>query len=135
MGRRRANARLGAHVPREMGMQVLVLLQIMRKVGDLIRVKMKRDKTLKLSYQEFEGKALSEDQVTALYDAAGILEPEPDQKKNLKATRSKMIKPAIALALNATLRDSEVRTLTWERINFLKGILTLGRSKTAAGAG
>jgi integrase len=42
---------------------------------------------------------------------------------------------AIALALNATLRDSEVKTLTWERINFLEDILTVGRSKTAAGAG
>ena len=62
-------------------------------------------------------------------------EPEPGEKKDLKATRSEMIKPAIALALNATLRDSEVRTLTWERINFLKGILTVGKSKTDAGTG
>ena len=53
----------------------------------------------------------------------------------MKSTRSEMIKPAIAFALNATLRDSEIRTLIWERINFLKGIITVGRSKTAAGTG
>jgi integrase len=73
--------------------------------------------------------------VKALYDAAEVAEPEPGDKKDLKATRSEMIKPAIALALNATLRDSEVRNLTWQRINFLKGILTVGSSKTSAGTG
>jgi integrase len=121
--------------PKTINEEVMVLLQIMREMGDLIRVKMKRDKTLKLAYQEFEGKALTADEVKAIYDAAEVIEPEPGEKKDLKATRSEMIKPAIALALNATLRDSEVRTLTWERINFLKGILTVGRSKTAAGTG
>ena len=121
--------------PKTINEEVMVLLQIMREMGDLIRVKMKRDKTLKLAYQEFEGKALSNDEVKALYAAAEVVEPEPGEKKDLKATRSKMIKPAIALALNATLRDSEVKTLTWERVNFLKGIITVGRSKTAAGTG
>ena len=121
--------------PKTINEEVMVLLQIMREMGDLIRVRMKRDKTLKLAYQEFEGKALSADEVKALYDAADIIEPEPGEEKDLKATRSKMIKPAIALALNATLRDSEVKTLAWERLNFLKGIITVGRSKTAAGTG
>ena len=113
----------------------MVLLQIMREMGDLIRVKMRRDKTLKLAYEEFEGKALTADEVKALYNAATVIEPGEGEKKDLKATRSEMILPAISLALNATLRDSEVKTLTWERVNFLKGILTVGRSKTAAGTG
>ncbi len=96
----------------------MVLLQIMQEMGDLIRVKMKREKTLKLAYQEFEGKALAAEDVKALYDAAEVAEPKPGEKVDLKATRSEMIKPAIALALNATLRDSEVKTLTWERVTF-----------------
>jgi integrase len=121
--------------PKTINEEVMVLLQIMREMGDLIRVKMRRDKTLKLAYEEFEGKALTHKEVKALYSASEVIEPEPGQKKDLKATRSEMIKPAIALALNATLRDSEVKNLTWERINFLKGILTVGRSKTAAGTG
>ncbi len=121
--------------PKTINEDVMVLLRIMRELGDLIRVRMKRDKTLKLTYQEFEGKALSAEEVKALYDAAEVIEPEPGEKKDLKATRSEMIKPAIALALNATLRDSEVKTLTWDRINFLKRILTVGKSKTNAGTG
>lgn len=121
--------------PKCINEEVLVLFQILGEIGDLTRIQMKRDKTLKLTYQKFEGKALAPDEVKALYDAAEAVEPEPGQKKDLKATRSAMIKPAIALALNATLRDSEVRTLIWERINFLKDILTVGRSKTAAGTG
>src|SRR6266568_8477817 len=110
--------------PKTINEEVMVLLQIMREMGDLIRVKMKRDKTLKLAYEEFEGKALSAEEVQVLYEAARVIEPEPGGKKDLKATRSPMILPAISLALNATLRRSEVRTLTWDRINFLKGILT-----------
>jgi integrase len=121
--------------PKTINEEVMVLLQIMREMGDLIRVKMRRDKALKLTYQEFEGKALTNDEVKALYNAAAVIEPEPNEKKDLKATRSEMILPAISLALNATLRDSEVKTLIWERLNFLKNILTVGRSKTAAGTG
>ena len=115
--------------------EVMILLKIMRELGDLIRVKMKREESLKLRYEKFEGKALTPEEVKALYDAAVVVKPKKGQKKNLKAVRSEMIKAAIALPLNATLRDSEVRKLTWEQINFLKGILTVGRSKTAAGAG
>jgi len=115
--------------------EVMILLQIMRELGDLIRVKMKREKTLRLAYEKYEGKALTPEEVKALYDAAEVVEPEPGRKKNLKLVRSEMIKPAIAIPLNTTLRDAEVRTLTWERINFLKDILTVGKSKTAAGTG
>ena len=33
------------------------------------------------------------------------------------------------------MRDSEMRHLTWGQIDFLKQILTVGKSKTAAGTG
>lgn len=115
--------------------EVMILLGIMRELGDVIRARMKRDKTLKLAYQKYEGKALTADEVKALYDAAEVIEPDPGEKKDLKAVRSEMIKLAIAIPLNTTLRDEEVRTLLWERINFLKDILTVGKSKTAAGTG
>ena len=121
--------------PKTINEEVMVLLQIMREMDDLIRVKMKRDKILKLAHQEYEGKPLTAEEVKALYDAAKVMEPEPSENKDLKATRSKMILSVVSLALNATLRDSEIKTLTWDRINFLKGILTVGRSKTAAGTG
>jgi hypothetical protein len=98
----------------------MVLLQTMREMGDLIRVKMKRDTTLKLSSQEYEGKALTGEEVEKLYEASKAAEPAEGEKKDLKATPSEMILPAIALAVNASLRDCEIRTLIWERTNWLK---------------
>jgi len=39
------------------------------------------------------------------------------------------------LGLNTAMRDSEMRHLTWGQIDFLKQVLTVGKSKTAAGTG
>ena len=115
------NARLSEKAsPKTINEEVAVLLQIMREMGDLIRVKMKRDKTLKLAHQEYEGKALMPEEIRALYDAARVVDATVGEKKNLGDTRSKMVLPAISLAVNATLRDSEAKTITWDRINFLK---------------
>ena len=40
-----------------------------------------------------------------------------------------------ALALNAGMRDAEMKTLTWAQINFGKQYVTVGQSKTEAGEG
>jgi hypothetical protein len=42
---------------------------------------------------------------------------------------------ALTLALNAGIRDAELRRLTWEQIKFAKGYLVVGQSKTEAGEG
>ena len=39
------------------------------------------------------------------------------------------------LALNTTMRESEIRTLRWNQVDFLKRIITVGKSKTSAGTG
>ena len=39
------------------------------------------------------------------------------------------------MALNAGMRDAEIKTLTWAQINFAKEFLALGRSKTEGGEG
>ncbi len=39
------------------------------------------------------------------------------------------------LALNAGMRDAEIRTLQWERLDLAKAYLTVGGSKTEAGEG
>jgi hypothetical protein len=39
------------------------------------------------------------------------------------------------LALNAGMRDAEMKTLTWGQINFERNYLAVGRSKTEAGEG
>jgi integrase len=41
----------------------------------------------------------------------------------------------ILLGLNTAMRDSEMRMLRWEQIDFLKRIITVGKSKTKAGTG
>ena len=49
--------------------------------------------------------------------------------------RSPHIYLALNMALNAGMRDKEIRTLTWGQINFEKSFLAVGRSKTEAGEG
>jgi integrase len=45
------------------------------------------------------------------------------------------IYPALVLALNAGMRDAEIRNLTWAQVDFEKQFLTVGRSKTEVGEG
>ena len=41
----------------------------------------------------------------------------------------------MTLALNAGMRDAEIKTLTWGQIDFTESYLAVGRSKTEAGEG
>jgi integrase len=66
------------------------------------------------------GKALTEDQVQALLDAA---------HKN----RSKYALPFIAAAVYTGFRSSEIRTLRWRQIDFMDGWIRSEASKTKAG--
>jgi integrase len=68
------------------------------------------------------GRALTADEETALLRAA-------------QESRCRSLYPVVMLALNTGLRASEIRGLTWERVDFLSGALTVGKSKTAAGTG
>jgi integrase len=52
-----------------------------------------------------------------------------------RQSRSPLILPAFTLAINAGMRDAEIRKTTWSQIDFAKAILTVGKSKTAAGEG
>jgi integrase len=52
-----------------------------------------------------------------------------------KVARSPAIYPALILALNAGMRDAEIRGLQWGRLDLSKAILTVGDSKTEAGEG
>jgi integrase len=51
------------------------------------------------------------------------------------ARRSPAIYPAILLALDAGLRDAEIRTLQWSRFDLSAAMLTVGASKADAGTG
>lgn len=49
--------------------------------------------------------------------------------------RSPHIYLALTLALNAGMRDAEIKRLSWAQINFQKRFLVVGRAKTEEGEG
>lgn len=92
------------------------------------------------------GKAYTRDQKDALLKAARVVlhadqpkatETAPDAAEQTKkgATRSPFIAPALALAFSAGMRNSEIRNLTWGQIDLEHRVLTVAKSKTAAGEG
>jgi integrase len=75
-----------------------------------------------LKVREVAGKALTHDEEEALLTAC-------------KASRSRSLFPAVALALNTCLRYSEIRLLQWKQIDLEAPALNVGKSKTEHGAG
>jgi integrase len=49
------------------------------------------------------------------------------------ASRSRILWPAVVLAINTGLRRSELLALRWKQIDFVNWIIRVGESKTAAG--
>ena len=68
------------------------------------------------------GRAISREEETALLDAC-------------QSSRSRSLHTAVLLALNTCMRYSELRLLTWEQVNLTARTVTVGLSKTEAGAG
>jgi integrase len=111
-----------AAAPKTINEEVGFLLRLLGESGDPIRARLRRQKMLKLAVGRQVGKAYTPDEKYALLAAA-------------KASRSPAIYPALMLALNAGIRDAEMRGLQWERLDLEKAILTVGDSKTEAGEG
>ncbi len=102
--------------------EVMILLRMLADRGDLLRADLRRKKLLKLQVNDQPGKAFNVDEKDRLLQAA-------------KGARSPLILPALTLAMNAGMRDAEIKTTRWSQIDFAKRVLTVGRSKTAAGEG
>jgi len=68
------------------------------------------------------GRAISREQETALLAAC-------------QSSRSRSLHTAVLLALNTCMRYSELRLLKWRQVNFTARTVTVGVSKTEAGAG
>ena len=115
--------------------EVMFALRLMGEIGDAVRLKLKRERRIRLPKNKNSGTALMQEEEAALLQAARVPVVIKGGKMDLKATRSPAIRPAIMLALNTTMRESEIRTLRWEQIDFLKRIITVGESKTSAGTG
>jgi integrase len=103
--------------------ETLLLLRLCGDQGDLIRSKMRREKSLKLKLPPPPGRAYGSDEKARMLSIA-------------KKLRSKNIFPALVVALNCGLRDKELRELTWRQIDLVdKRTLTVGKSKTEGGTG
>jgi integrase len=90
--------------------------------GDIIRARLRKKKMLKLKVRKTIGKAYSEEEKKRMLEEA------------VKA-RSPHIYFALTLALNAGMRDAEIKKLSWAQINFAKKFLAVGRAKTEGGEG
>ena len=108
--------------PKTINEEVGFLLRILEEPGDLIRARLRKKKMLKLRVRKSVGKAYSEDEKKRMLEEAA-------------KARSPHIYLALTLALNAGMRDAEIRSLSWTQINFAKRFLAVGRSKTEGGEG
>jgi integrase len=117
------NARLSeGTAPKTVNEEVGFLLRILGDPGDIIRARLRKKKMLKLKVRKGIGKAYSEEEKQRMLEEA-------------RNARSPHIYLALNMALNAGMRDKEIRTLTWAQIHFDKNYLAVGRSKTEAGDG
>jgi integrase len=121
--RRRADTRLREQSsPKTINEEVGALLRIMGERGDLVRARLKKEKALKLKVRPYVAKVFSPEEKQQLIEAA-------------RGAKSPWIYPALMLATNTTMRNSEIRTLRWGQVDFERRFLTVGRSKTDAGEG
>ncbi len=108
--------------PKSVNEEVSFLIRLLGDNGDALRVRLKRKKLLKIGSRPQVAKAFSDEEKAALLLAA-------------KKRRSPAMYPALMLALNAGMRDSEIRGLQWSRVDLQRAIVTVGDSKTDAGQG
>jgi integrase len=108
--------------PKTINEEIGFLLRLLGDAGDVIRIRLRRRKALKLAVQPGPGKAYTPEEKSAMLAAA-------------KEARSPAIYPALMLALNTGKRDAEMRGLQWGRLDLSKAFLTVGDSKTEAGEG
>jgi integrase len=108
--------------PKSVNEEIGFLLRVMGDPGDLLRVRLRKRKMLKLK----TGRSIAK---------AYAVEEKERMLAEAKKARSPHIFPAIMLALNAGIRDAELKNLTWAQMDLAKGYLTVGKSKTEAGEG
>ena len=108
--------------PKTINEEVGFLLRILDEPGDIIRVRLRKKKMLKLRVRQHIGKAYTEEEKQRMLREAAT-------------ARSPHIYLALTLALNAGMRDQEIKSLSWPQINFEKRFLAVGRSKTEGGEG
>ncbi len=108
--------------PKSINEEVRFLLKMMGDSGELIRLHLRKQKQLKLAVGKQIGKAFDIEETESLTARA-------------RESKSPHMYPAFMLARNAALRDSEIKTLTWARVDLKAKTLQVGKSKSDAGEG
>ena len=108
--------------PKSINEEVRFLLKMLGDPGEIVRGQLRKQKQLKLNVPTTIGKAFDSSETNALSIQVG-------------KSRSPHINLAFMLARNTGLRDTEIKTLTWERVNLSGRFLMVGRAKTEAGEG
>lgn len=120
-GYQRARLKEGA-APKTINEEVGFLFRALGEAADTLRMRLRRDRKLKLPVSEHVGRALTLNERDAILAEA-------------RKRRSRHIYPALLLSLDAGMRVSEIRTLQWGRVDLERAIITVGTSKTEAGSG
>lgn len=132
--------------PKTVNNETGVLLRILGDHGDLIRLRMKRQRTLNIPVKSEPGRAFTIEEQRAMLSVA---KASTEAAKRAMAIRdsggrihggmvqggSVCVYPALVLALSCGLRAKELRGLRWSQVDLVSGVLTVGLSKTAAGTG
>lgn len=108
--------------PKSINEEIGFLLRVIGEQGDYLRAKLRRRKALKLK-------------VVSKVPRAFTVGEKAELLAEAKNRRSPSIYPALMIALHVGIRDAEIRSLTWGRVDLLKAMLTVGDSKTEAGQG
>jgi integrase len=108
--------------PKTINEEVGFLLRLLGDMGDLLRVRLRKKRLLKLKVRNHVGKAYDADEKARMIAAA-------------KQAHSPHIYPALMIALNTGLRDAEMKNLAWAQVDLNERYLAVGRSKTEAGEG
>ena len=108
--------------PKSINEEIGFLLRVMDSAGDILRARLRKKGLLSLRIRRQIGKASDPEEKARMSECA-------------KLSRSPHIYPALRLALNAGMRDGEMKNLTWARLDFDKRYFSVDRSKTKAGEG
>jgi integrase len=111
-----------AAAPKSINEEVRFLLTLIGEAGDVLRIRLRKKKKLKLPSRRKIGKAY---------------EPEETQhmRQLSRNSRSPHIHLALTMALNAGMRDAEIKSLRWKQIHLEKRYIQILESKTDAGDG
>lgn len=132
--------------PTTINHEVGVFMRILGEHGDLLRLRLKRRRALNLPSKSEPGRAFTPEEQRAMLAVAResteaarraieLRQTGKGLKGESKQGGSVAVYPALMLALGCGLRAKEMRGLRWAQVDLVRGVLTVGQSKSEAGTG